>query len=84
MFISLSSQSSYYKLKIDYLVVAIASVVWIIDSRTTIYVFENRNLFKNVRHNYAKVETINNTILLIKEMSNYLIYLFKDSNLILI
>lgn len=81
--IPLPSQATYHKLKIDHLAAAIAGVVWIIDSGATIHVSGDRNLFKNLRHSHAKVETADGSILPIKCMGDCMIQLPGGSDLTL-
>lgn len=83
MSIPLPSQATYHKLKIDHLAAAIAGVVWIIDSGATIHVSGDRNLFKNLRHSHAKVETADGSILPIKCMGDCMIQLPGGSDLTL-
>lgn len=53
----------------------------IINLEATIYVFGNRNLFKNLYYNNTNIETTNRFVLSIKDIDKCLIQLSKDNSL---
>ena len=73
----------FEKTTISSLNAVIIEIIWIINSKVIIYVFEDRSLFKNTRKTISAVEIADENILQINIMKKIIIQLFKRSTLTL-